>query len=127
MFEEALAEIDSPDWVHLVRKPRADLPLLQASRKFAGGLLRAAIAYDRPAERIKQVWFTGDFFVNPSRTVADLEAALKDAATAEVPQRIAVFFAERSVDMLALAPDDFAAVIAAAVAAEGNDMQGGET
>ena len=126
MFEEALAEIDSPDWVHLVRKPRADLPLLQASRKFAGGLLRAAIAYDRPAERIKQVWFTGDFFVNPSRTVADLEAALKDAATAEVPRRIAAFFAERSVDMLALAPDDFAAVIAAAVAAEGNDMQGGK-
>ncbi len=33
MFDEALSEIDTPDWIHLVRKPRTDLPLLQASRK----------------------------------------------------------------------------------------------
>jgi len=115
LFDEALAEIDTPQWVHLLRKPRAELPILESSQKFAGGLLRAAVTYDRPGERIKQVWFTGDFFVNPRRTVADLEAALKDAPLQDVPRCIDFFFQARAVDMLTLTPGDFAAAVDAAV------------
>jgi len=126
MFGEAMAEIDTPDWIHLVRKPRSDLPLLHATRKFAGGLLRAAIAYDRPGERIKQVWFTGDFFVNPRRAVADLEAALRDTAITDVDARIAAFFAGQEVDMLALEPGDFAAAVRAAAAQQAIEMQRGD-
>lgn len=116
LYHEALAEIDSEDWIHLVRKPRGDLPILEAARKFAGGMLRVAIACERPADRIRQIWFTGDFFISPRRTVADLEAALKDAPLAQVHPRIAEFFAGREVDMLALRPEDFAAIIEAAAA-----------
>jgi lipoate-protein ligase A len=116
LFREALAQIDTPEWIHLVRKPRSDQPILEAGQKFAGGLLRAAVAYDRQASRIKQTWFTGDIFVNPRRTVADLEAALKDLALDKLDETVRGFFAGRQVDMLTLTPDDFIAVVRQAVA-----------
>ena len=124
LYREALAQIDTPEWIHLVRKPRSDLPILEAARTFAGGLLRASVAYDRLGGRIRQVWFSGDFFVSPRRVVADLEAALKDAPRADAARRIGVFFESREVDMLALQPGDFAAVIEAAVA--GADGRGSD-
>jgi lipoate-protein ligase A len=111
LVAETLAEIDSEAWVHLVRKPRSALPILEAAEKFPGGLLRAAVACDRAADRIRQVWFTGDFFVSPRRTVADLEAALKDTAREQAAQRIRGFFAAHPCEMLALSPDDFVAVL----------------
>ncbi|MEW5888570.1 MAG: biotin/lipoate A/B protein ligase family protein [Pseudomonadota bacterium] len=115
LFREALAQIDTPEWIHLVRKPQSDLPILEAGQKFAGGLLRAAVAYDRVGSRIKQTWFTGDIFVNPRRTVADLEAALKDLALDKLDETVRGFFAGRQVDMLTLTPDDFIAVVKQAV------------
>lgn len=118
LFREALAQIDTPEWIHLVRKPQSDLPILEAGQKFAGGLLRAAVAYDRVGNRIKQTWFTGDIFVNPRRTVADLEAALKDLALDKLDETVRGFFAGRQVDMLTLTPDDFIAVVKQAVAGE---------
>ena len=115
LFAAALTEIDAPEWIHAVKKPQSDAPILEAARKFAGGLLRAAVVYDRPAERVKQVWFTGDIFVNPRRTVADLEAALKDTPLAKIEPAVQRFFAEREVRMLALAPEDFVTVIRLAI------------
>jgi lipoate-protein ligase A len=117
LFAEALAQIDTPEWVNLVEKPRSDLPILEAAQKFAGGMLRAAVAYDRTARRIKQVWFTGDIFVNPRRTVNDLEAALKDVSAEDAEGIVTRFFAERTVDMLTLTPADFVTVLRQAVAA----------
>lgn len=115
LFDEALAEIDTPEWVNLVQKPRSDLPIVEAAQKFAGGMLRAAAAYDKPAGRIKQVWFTGDIFVNPRRRVADLEAALKDCALENLEPAVAKFFAEHPADMLTLTPADFVSVLRQAV------------
>jgi lipoate-protein ligase A len=117
LFDEALDEIDTTEWIDLLRRPRSELPILESTQKFAGGLLRAAIAFDRPGDRIKQVWFTGDFFVNPRRAIVDLEAALKDAPLHEVRGRIDRFFQARAVDMLTLTPADFAVAVDAAVRA----------
>ena len=64
-FDSALAEIDTDDWVHMLRRPQSDVPILDAIHKFPGGLVRTSVAYDRVRQRIKQVWFTGDFFVSP--------------------------------------------------------------
>lgn len=120
LFDAALEEIDTTEWIHLLRKPRSDLPILASLQKFAGGLLRASVAFDRPGDRVKQVWFTGDFFVNPRRTIADLEAALKDAPLQDVRRRIDCFFQSRAVDMLSLTPGDFAAAVDAAVRTVGD-------
>ena len=110
-YEAALAEIDHPDWVNLVNRPASDMPILEAAQKFPGGMLRAAVSWDVRTRTLRQVWFTGDFFIQPRRTVADLEAALRDVPVDRLEQRIGAFFSGRSVDMLTLAPADFTAVV----------------
>ena len=107
----ALSEIDTPDWVDLVRRPVSDMPILEAMQRFPGGLLHASVIFDTATRTIRQVWFTGDFFVNPRRAVADLEAALRDLPIDRLAQKIEWFFASRPVDMLALSPDDFLTVV----------------
>ena len=119
LVEAALPQIDTPEWIHLVAKPRSDLPLLEAGKKFPGGLLRAALAYDRVAERIKKVWFTGDMFINPRRTVADLESVLKDVAVGDSESIVREFFSRRQCDMLTLTADDFVTVLRQALRQKG--------
>ena len=114
-YQAALAEIDTLDWVNLVARPRADMPILEAAQKFAGGVLRAAVTYDAVSRLIRQVWFTGDIFANPRRTIADLEAALRDLPIDRLEQRTLGFFASRQVDLLGLTPADFVTVIRLAV------------
>jgi lipoate-protein ligase A len=111
LFREALREIDSPEWVNMVRKPRSELPIVEGTHRFNAGVLRAAVAYDRAGARVKQVCFSGDFFVNPPRTVADLEAALKDCAVDNIASTVARFFHGRQVEMHALTASDFAAAV----------------
>lgn len=118
-YQAALDEIDNPGWVSLVARPMSDTPIVEATRKFPGGLLRASVAYDTATRRIKQVWFTGDMFVSPRRTVADLEARLKDTPFDHLAVRIEEFFADRETDMLTLSPSDFIAVVTLAVARAG--------
>ncbi|MDH3514742.1 MAG: lipoate--protein ligase family protein [Gammaproteobacteria bacterium] len=115
-FQRALAEIDHPDWIHLVQRPLADAPILEGRHKADGGLLRVALAVDRPANRIKQAWFTGDFFVNPRRMVMDLEAALRDTPLADYRQTINGFFRNYPVEMLRLRAEDFSRTIENALA-----------
>jgi lipoate-protein ligase A len=114
-YQGALAEIDHPDWVKLIDHPAADMPILQAARKFPGGLLRVNLALDARAGRIRQVWFSGDFFVSPKRVVADLEAALRNVPLEGIEELIRRFFAQQQADLLMLTPDDFAAIIRQAV------------
>jgi len=110
-YQAALREIDHPDWVGLINRPAADMPIVEAAQKFPGGLLRVAVTFDRQTMTIRQVWFTGDFFVNPRRSIADLEAALRDLPLDHLEHRIESFFAGRQVDMLTLRPADFVAVV----------------
>ena len=110
-YAAALAEIEQPDWIDMLSRPACDMPLLEAARKFPGGLLRARVAYDRRGDRIRQVWFSGDMFVSPKRVVADLEASLREIAAERLESAVAAFFAGRGVDMLGLVPADFAAVV----------------
>lgn len=114
-FAAALAEIDTPDWVHALSRPASEAPLSEALRKFPAGLVRVGLAYDRARDRIKHIQFTGDFFVEPRRAIPDLEAALRDTRGAELEANIQAFFAARSVDMAGLAPGDLAQVAREAI------------
>ncbi len=117
-FSTALAEIDSEDWVHLMRRPVTDKPTLQASIKFSAGLVQVSVIYDQARNRIQQLWFSGDYFISPRRTIADLEACLRDSDAQALRRNVEVFFAQRSVDMLGLRAADFCAVVEAALAQE---------
>lgn len=110
-YQVALREIDTADWVGLVSRPAGGMPIVEAVRKFSGGLLRAAVSFDTLTRSIRQVWFTGDIFVSPRRCIADLEAALRDTPADKLESRIHAFFAAREVDMLSLTPDDFVTVV----------------
>jgi lipoate-protein ligase A len=114
-YKIALSEIDTPDWVNLITQPAADMPILEAVQKFAGGLLRAAVTLDTRTRTLRQVWFTGDVFVSPRRTLADLEAALRDLPLGKLESRVEAFFNERKADMLSLTPADFISVVRLAV------------
>ena len=129
-FHQALAEIDHPDWINLVSRPVTDAPILEGLHKAEGGLLRVALTVDKPANRIKQVWFTGDFFVNPKRMVPDLEAALRDSPLADHRHTVQEFFRRYPVEMLRLRPEDFSRTIESALsalAAQSTPVAGGVT
>lgn len=68
-----------PAWIDMRRPPQADYRLVEVSYKAPGGLLRAALQLDEARQRLQRAFITGDFFVDPTRAVLDLEALLKDA------------------------------------------------
>ncbi len=116
LYRQALVEIDHPDWIDMLVQPASDRPTLTAQRKFSGGMLRVNLAYDQVQKRIKQVWFSGDVFISPRRTLIDLEAALRDSNVARMAQIVDAFFAQRAVDMLTLTAADIAALMDEALA-----------
>ncbi|WP_018873431.1 biotin/lipoate A/B protein ligase family protein [Thioalkalivibrio sp. ALJ16] len=115
-FDEALTEIDSEEWVYQRNRPATDAPMFESIYKSDGGLMRVGVALDPERKRLKQLWMTGDIFVKPARTIADLEAALRDTPQAEMEDRVRAFFAEREVEMLQLTVDDIIAAIQSALA-----------
>jgi lipoate---protein ligase len=99
-----------------------DLPaapdVLSGTQLAAGGLIEAHVRLRPGAEwRIQQVVFTGDFFCAPPRAVADLEAALAGLPAGDAATTVARFFAARHPAILGAGPEDFAAALAAALAA----------
>lgn len=115
LYNEALTEINHPDWVNMIERPADDRPVFTAAHKFSAGMLTVNIAYDRTMHRIKQVWFSGDVFISPRRTLIDLEAALRDSHEDHLVQIVTDFFKQRSVDMLTLSPTDIVTVIKEAI------------
>lgn len=110
-YRDALREIATDDWVYQRNRPRSEAPLLEGMHRCGGGLMRASVALDTARQRIKQLWITGDFFVNPRRMVPDLEATLRDTAVAEIRANVHRFFERYPVEMLLLSRADFVAVI----------------
>lgn len=123
-FQEALREIDTPEWVYQHNRPLTETPTEQGLHKCAGGLLRASVSVDRSRGRIKQVWFSGDFFVNPRRMVADLEAALRDTPIDGLRATVTRFFDAYRVEMLMLRRDDFIAALENALGLSGEARYG---
>lgn len=110
-FETALRGVDHPAWVHLVARPAADLSILEAEHKLAGGTLRASVAFDVATQTLRHVWFMGDLAVSPRRVLADLEAALRDTPLGRLEASTREFFRGRAYDAPDLKPDDFINVV----------------
>ncbi len=109
LLSEKLPRFRSEVWVHGLRRPLADRQELRALYKAPGGLIRASLAVDLPARRIRMALLTGDFFVYPRRAIFDLEARLKGtAAEPEAVRRIVEgFFAATDVRTPGVTCDDF--------------------
>jgi len=116
LFDEALAEIDTQDWVYLLNNPVSELPITQGIYKCKGGLIRASVSFDKQKNMLKQVWLTGDYFVSPSRTINDLEATLKETPLDQLEARISNFFESTEAKFMMLEAADFVNAINMALA-----------
>ncbi len=114
-YNEALQEIDCPEWVYQHNRPLNEAPLMEGIYRSDGGLMRACVAIDQARNHLKQVWITGDFFVTPTRLVFDLEAALKNTPIDALEDNIYDFFSRKPAQMLRLKPYDFVALIQNAI------------
>lgn len=114
-FRAALREIDHPDWIDLVKRPAAALPVLEASQPAAGGRLCATAAFDRETRVLRQVWFSTDFPVVPPRTLPDLEAALRYTPLEKLGARVRAFFGGRTVKAPSPSAGDYVNVVRLAV------------
>ena len=97
-------------------QPSDQGPITQGIYKCDGGLIRASISFDSNRNIIKQVWLTGDYFVNPRRVVNDLEATLKDIPVDQLESRINSFFENNPAEMMMLQTKDFVNAIEVALA-----------
>jgi lipoate-protein ligase A len=119
LFEDALQEIRQPEWVYQTNRSQSEMPILEGIYRCPGGLIRTAVSLDKIKDRIKQVWISGDFFVNPKRMVVDLEAILRDTRVEDLEKNVLRFFSDsklgNNVEMLLLKPDDFIRAIEVAL------------
>jgi len=116
-YEAALREIDTPDWVNLIARPAAAVPVLEAQREIAGALLQARVALDTTSFVVRQVMFHADVRIVPRSAVPDLEAGLLDVPLDQLEARVHAFFRDHRVEMPPLAPADFIEVVRQAVGA----------
>ncbi len=109
-------EIGADAFVMEIDDPGADRAVLSGTHTGAGGTITAYVRLEGArSERIREVLFTGDFFVTPPRTIFDLEAALRGIAVADVGDTIARFFARAKTGLLTVTPADFRAAFEVAV------------
>ncbi|MGI9387360.1 MAG: lipoate--protein ligase family protein, partial [Methyloligellaceae bacterium] len=104
--DEFVFSINDPDRVHI----------LSGSTTGAGGTVTAHVRLEGPRQdRIREILFTGDFFITPPRLVFDLEASLRGVPAAEGRKAIQSFFESYGTDMSTVAPADFCAALKAAI------------
>jgi len=121
--EEALAqkylveEIGTDEFLREIDNPGDQDDVHAGSHTGPGGTIDAFVKLEGPTRQILQrVLISGDFFVTPPRVVFDLEAALAGTRLDEINEPIQQFFDDKEVDMLSVAPADFQAAIANALA-----------
>jgi len=112
---QALAEVRAPDWLGLQDRPQEEQNLRQAVLRAGGGTLRAAVLWDERGRRLKQVQFSGDLFLQPSRALVDLEARLRNSHISDLEAVVADWFTADAVDAFGMEPGHFVAVLRQAV------------
>jgi lipoate-protein ligase A len=117
-LEEELAqrhhddEIGTDAFVAGIDHPEEGDGVRSATVEGTGGTINAHVRLEgEGAPRIREVLFTGDFFVAPPRVIFDLESALRGVAAADVGAAVRAFFAGANVGLLSASPEDFATAV----------------
>jgi lipoate-protein ligase A len=109
--------------------PEGAAPQVSATLVRRGGVLRADVRLEGPGRRIREVLFTGDFFVSPARAVLDLEASLRGVEADAAGAAVEGFFGGAGCELVGLGAADFREVIERALAqrtlrAAGHELRG---
>ena len=111
------ADIGQDEVVYEIDAPARPAGVHSATHTGTGGTISAHLRLEGPAQnRIREIVFTGDFFVTPPRIVPDLESALRGVTLDEVVPAVDAFFATAKAGVLSANPSDFAQAVAAAAA-----------
>lgn len=114
-FQDALREMDTRDWVHLVARPAREAPLVTASCRNKSGSLCATVVVDVPGRAMKQSWFSGELPQHTRRAWLDLEAALRDVPVARLPHRVEWFFRSHPFPIELVTAEDLLTLLQSAV------------
>ena len=118
-------EIGTDAFVAEIDDPSANEDVLTGSHTGEGGTVTTHLRLEAPRlDRVREVLFTGDFFVTPPRTVYDLEAALRGVSAGEAGEAVEAFFERAPVELLSITPADFRTALEAALETAG--AAGGE-
>ncbi len=110
-YLEGLELVRSPAWLTLQDRPKEEQSLRRAIYRAPAGTLLSELLWDERGKRIRQIQFTGDFFVQPRRAVLDLEAALRNSHIDDLPQIVEQWFVQGEVDGFGLVPQDFVTAV----------------
>ena len=109
-------EVGQDVFVSEIDAPAEGAEVAVGSHQCRGGNIDCYLRLEGAQQnRIREVLFTGDFFVTPPRLVYDLEANLRGVAIDQSPTQLRTFFERTAVDMLSVSPDDFLAALKNAI------------
>ncbi|MBI5043139.1 MAG: DUF116 domain-containing protein [Nitrospirae bacterium] len=115
LYNKKINYYKSDNWIYSVQESSDKMQSVSSVYKKEGGLIRINLKVDVQRQIVRQALITGDFFINPSRFVLDLEAALKDAALENAIAIAERFFDEKKPEMLQLTKYDFINAIRLAI------------
>ncbi|SOC02519.1 lipoate--protein ligase family protein [Rhodobacter maris] len=108
-------EIGTDDFVYGLDAPAGAADVRIATHAGKGGTITAHLRLEGAGQdRIREVLFTGDFFVAPPRVVPDLEAALRGVELAAAEAVVEDFFARAGAALMSAPGSDFARALLAA-------------
>ena len=97
----------SAEWVGLNETSAPETGTVSDIYKCGGGLFKTFAKIDRKRNLLKQIYFTGDYFVSPARTIADIESVLKDSRLDELVFRIDGYFEKFKPEFQGVTKEDF--------------------
>ena len=101
-------EVGQDEFVAEIDAPTESAETTSGTHHGRGGTIICYLRREGPRQnRIREILFTGDFFVTPPRLVYDLEASLRGVELNAAPAKLRTFFDDADVDMLSVTPNDF--------------------
>lgn len=97
----------SKDWVYLNEFDPVETKMLAEIYKCNGGLFKTYARIDQKRSLLKYIYFTGDYFVSPTRAISDLESYLKDSFFDEIIFKIDDYFEKFKPEFQNIKKEDF--------------------
>lgn len=125
IMKELRTKYESQEWLNLSYTRHPDLvrrvkisgaaSVSESAYKAPGGLIRVTMIIEE--NRIKEIMFSGDFWIYPQDKLAELEKSLTGASTnrEEIARIIRSFYEKEGIETPGVTPEDFATVISQAL------------
>ncbi len=101
----------SKEWVYSNEFDPVKTKMISEIYKCEGGLFKTYAKVDEKRNLLKYIYFTGDYFVSPTRTINDLESYLKDTPLNEAIFKIDDYFEKFKPEFQNIRKEDFFNII----------------